>query len=52
MVQLRDVIYVALTAAWMDVVVHWLSDLKLGFCRFNFWMDYGTCCNQGNLWHL
>ncbi len=45
-------LYVAVTAAWIDVVVHWATDLKLGYCGDTFWLDYGTCCDVGMYLYL
>jgi chloride channel 3/4/5 len=36
-------------AALVDIVVHWMSDLKLGYCKRGFWLDYAFCCHAGEL---
>ena len=35
---------VGFTAAYLDVVSAWLSDLRQGVCRDSFWLDRNSCC--------
>jgi hypothetical protein len=36
--------FTGLTAAFVDVSVHWLTDLKLGFCKHDWWLHGSVCC--------
>ncbi|KAK7207750.1 putative voltage-gated chloride channel [Myxozyma melibiosi] len=37
-------LWVGLITAGADVVVNWLADLKLGYCRSGFYLSHEFCC--------
>ncbi|THH09923.1 hypothetical protein EW145_g1683 [Phellinidium pouzarii] len=36
---------VGITGAWLDILVHWLSDLREGRCAYGFFYNQVVCCS-------
>ena len=35
---------IGVNAAFIDVVTGWLTDIKFGYCRYNWWLNSKFCC--------
>lgn len=40
-------VIVAFVASIINISVNWLTDIRLGYCKTHYWLDYSICCTAG-----